>query len=521
MFDLVLNGGTIADGTGAALYRGNVCVKDGKIAAITQEPVTDARQVLDVTGLVVAPGFIDVHTHSDSSYRSKTPLESHLAQGVTTEITGNCGTSSFPGTPAKKEILDEYLISKRGCGCLMSVSDYAEDINNHHPLVNYGALVGHGTLRLAVMGFVNREPDESEMKQMEELLDQEMSRGAFGMSLGLIYPPSAFSAKEELIALAKVIAKYDGILAVHMRNEGPRLFEAVDEVIEIAEKSGVHLQISHLKLMGKPQWGKSDLLLEKLLQAKARALNITCDQYPFLASSTSMNALVPHWAHEGGKEQMVARIEAREGDICEKIGLEMANRGGPDTVLVVSCGKEHRQWQGKFVSQLAEEFGLDPVETVRKVLLETKCSTSCIYFSVNEGDMLNIMSQKFICVASDGSDSTLDPEATQTNRHPRNYATFSQFFQTVREHKLMPVEDAVYKMTGLPAQILGLKDRGILREGMVADIAVFDPEKFGSRSTFLASCARPVGMYHVVVNGQLTIQDGVLTKARAGKALLK
>ena len=521
MFDLVLNGGTIADGTGAALYRANVCVKDGKIAKITTEPVTEAKQVLDVTGLVVSPGFIDPHTHSDNSYLASSPLESHIAQGVTTEITGNCGTSSVPSSPKKKEEVDAYLVSKRGRGALMSVSDYAEDIDAHHPLVNYGALIGHGTLRLAVMGYVNRDPDEEEMRQLEELLDQEMSRGAFGMSLGLIYPPSAFSAKEELIALAKVIAKHDGILAVHMRNEGPRLFEAVDEMIEITEKSGVHLEISHLKLMGVPQWGKSDLLLKKLLDAKARGLNITADQYPFLASSTSMNALVPHWAHEGGKEKMWERIERREGDICQKIAEEMNNRGGPDTVLVVSCGKEHRHWQGKFVSQLAEEFGLDPVETVRKVLLETNCSTSCIYFSMNEGDMLNIMSQKFVCVGSDGSDKTLDPAATKTNLHPRNYSAFSQFFQTVREHKLMPLEDAVFKTTGLPAQILGLKDRGLIREGMAADIAVFDPETFGSQSTFLAPCARPVGMHHVIVNGALTIRDGKLTESRGGVALLK
>jgi len=511
MYDLVLQGGLIVDGTRAEPYKANVCILDGKIAKITGEAVSDAKEVVDVSGLTVTPGFIDIHSHSDSTYLSEKPLESHLAQGVTTQIAGNCGSSKVPAVVKKPEGEPRELFEMK---------DYVLDVNAHNPLMNYGELVGHSALRIAVMGYENRDPNPEEMEKLKALLDRQMAQGAFGMSLGLIYPPSAFSAKEELIELAKVIAKYDGILSVHMRNEGPRLFEAVDEVIEIVEKSGVHLEISHLKLMGKPQWGKAQQLLEKIKGARARGLNITCDQYPFLASSTSMTALLPHWAHAGGKEQMIARVRSKEGNICEEIAKEMGNRGGPDTILVFWVDG-HSQWQGKFISQLAEEFGLSPVDTVIKVLGESGCNAKCIYFCINEGDMLKIMSEKFICVGSDGADKSLDPNATKTIFHPRNYAAFSQFFQTVREHQLMPIQDAVYKMTGLTAQILGIRDRGVLKEGMAADIAVFDAETFGSNSTFLAPCARPTGVHHVIVNGQLTVRDGKLTENRAGKALLK
>jgi len=523
-YDLILTGGLVVDGTRGEPYVANVCIRDGKIACITKDAVTDAAEVVDVSGLAVTPGFIDLHSHSDEAPFSNDVLESKVAQGVTMELTGNCGSSILPALAERLESMVAYVHQKKGKGVnpYLSVTDYVREANEAHRMpINYGALVGHSALRIAVMGFVNRDPDAQEMEQLKALLDREMSRGAFGMSLGLIYPPSAFSSKEELVELAKVIAKYDGIMSVHMRNEGPRIFQAVDEIISIAEASGVHAQISHLKLMGKPQWGKSPELLKKIEDARARGVNITCDQYPFLASSTSMTALVPHWAHEGGAKDMIRRLKNREGDICEAIGKEMANRGGPEAVLVVSTRNYHPEWEGKYVSELAEEFGLNPVDTVLKVLLECDTSVNCIFFSMNKEDMLRIMKRMFISVGSDGNALSLDRTANKTKPHPRNFATFPRFFQIVREEKLMPIQDAVYKMTGLPASIIALRERGRLQEGMVADIAVFDPETFGSEATFLEPRVRPTGMHHVIVNGKFAVRDGVLTAEREGKALLK
>ena len=526
MYDLILAGGTVVDGTRAKPYVANVCIKDGIVADISQEPVQDAKEIVDVTGLIVSPGFVDIHTHSDASPLLDYLTESKLAQGVTTELAGNCGISNLPATPEHIDELNEYFISlletpMRGAKpARMSITDYAADVKEKGTNLNICSLVGHGALRLAVMGFVNRAPSEEEMEQLKALLARELERGAVGMSLGLIYPPSAFSAKEELIELAKVLKEHNGILSVHMRNEGLKVFEAVDEMLEITEKSGVHLQISHLKLMGKPQWGRSDELLKKLEDAKAKGLNITCDQYPFTASSTSLSAVLPHWAHEGGIPGMMHRLETKEGTLCEEMLQKIEERGGAHTILITGTHGYHHEWEGKYVSELAEEFGLSVEDTVLKILMDCKTAVNCVYFCMDEGDMLNIMKQMYICIGSDGYSLSYDPEITKSNPHPRNFATFPQFFQIVREKNLMPVEDAVYKVTGLPAEIIGLKDRGVLKVGNVADITVFDMQTFASRSTFLDSKVRPVGMHHVLINGRFALRDGVSTNANDGAVLL-
>ena len=521
MYDLILSGGLIVDGTRSKPYKANLCIANGKISRITTDPVTDAKEVLDVTGLAIAPGFIDPHSHADDAHLNDYPVESQLAQGVTLEIAGNCGTSVMPATEARMEEMNRYMLQHAKKGAFLSIEDYAARGNAHGSCIHYSSLIGHSNLRMSVMGFVNRDPDAEEMEQLKALLEQEMQRGAFGMSLGLIYPPSAFSSREELVELAKVVAKYDGILAVHMRNEGPRLFEAVDEMLDIAQRSGVHLHISHLKLMGKPQWGKSDQLLQRLDDARAKGIQVTCDQYPFTASSTSLSALVPHWAHEGGAEAMVERLIHDDGTITAAMQQEMDNRGGPEAVLVVTTRNKYPQWEGKNLAQLGAEFDLSPVDAAKKVLIDCQATVSCVYFSMNEADMRNIMKQMFICVGSDGGSISHDPHYTRCVPHPRYFCAFTRFYQTVREHQLMSLEDAVYKTTALPASILGIRDRGLLKEGMVADIAVFDPETIGSAATFLESRVRPVGVHHVIVNGRLALRDGVSTGILAGSVIRK
>lgn len=520
MYDLVLKGGLLYDGTGAKPYRANLCVAGGKIARITGE-LPQAAEILDVTGLAVAPGFIDTHTHSDTSHLDPAPALSQVAQGVTTELAGNCGGSVMPSLPESRDRMNAYLRPRKGRDAFDSVTDYAKATDEQGAVVNCGTLIGHSNLRVAVMGFVNRDPDEAEMEKLEELLDREMARGAFGMSLGLIYPPSAFSKQWELERLARVIQKYDGILAVHMRNEGPRLFEAVEEMLSIARATGVHVHISHLKLMGKPQWGRAGELVQTLLDARAQGLNVTCDQYPFLASSTGMSALVPHWAHEGGYEPMVRRLENKEGDICQSIEKEMDNRGGPGAVMLVNSYGQQPQWEGKTVAELSEMLGLSPVDTVRRVLIGCGGRTFCVYFSMNKADVLDIMDQTFVCVGSDGASLPHDRNLTTYVPHPRYFAAFARFFQTVREEGRMPLEKAVFKTTGLPASILNLRDRGLLKEGLNADITVFDPNTIGSKADFLESRIWPDGVHHVLVNGVPVIRDGQYTGALPGKAVLK
>ena len=527
MYDLVLAGGLVVDGTGGKPCAANVCVKDGLIACVTQEPVTDADAVLDVTGRVVSPGFIDIHTHSDAAPLVGYIMDSKVSQGITTEITGNCGNSCMPSFPERLEELHERSVNALQVPLYgakvgrLSVTDYAADAEAAGILTNFGCLIGHSTLRLAVMGYVNRDPSPEEMEQLKDLLDRELDRGAFGMSLGLIYPPSAFSSKEELVELAKVLKKHDALLTVHMRNEGPRIFEALDEMLDVAEASGVHLQISHLKLMGKPQWGRSDELLRKIEDARARGIDVTCDQYPFTASSTGLTAIIPNWAHEGGIPAMLERLKAPTPELRAGTADKMEERGGAHTILVTSTNSALPDCEGKYLSEIAERFGLDPVDAAFKLLIDADGYAKCVYFCIDEGDMLNIMPKPYVCMGSDGYAFALDPKYTPMNPHPRNFGAFPQFFQTVREHGVMPIETAVYKATGMPASLLGLTDRGYIKEGLAADITVFDPETIENRATYVNSKVLPVGIDYVIVNGQIAMDHNKLTAARGGKILLR
>jgi len=528
MFDLVLKGGIVIDGTRSKPYAADVCIKDGKIAGIVEKFSGESKEVVDISGKVVSPGFIDIHSHSDACPLVDYEPESKLYQGVTSEITGNCGISILPSTPETNDSIADYVynqlelpvgdLSIKG---MHTTKDYAERVNAKGTNINYGVLVGHGTLRGAVMGFVDRDPTDEEMEQLKATLDRELENGAFGMSLGLIYPPSAFCKSDELVELAKVIKKHDAILSVHMRNEGPRLFQAVDEMIDITRRSGVHLQISHLKLMGKPQWGRSQELLDKIETARQEGMNITCDQYPFTATSTSMTALMPHWAHDGGLTALYERVKNPSEELKAAANQEMENRGGPAAVMISSTHHHHPEWEGKTVADLAAEWNIAPVDVVMKVLAECETAVACIYFSINEDDMCRIMQDMRIAIGSDGYGFSYDRSITSTNPHPRSFATFPGFLRIARERKLLSLEDAVYKITGLPADILGIKDRGVLKVGNIADITVFDGENVRDTSTFLDSVKKPEGIDHVIVAGGFAIKNGEATGLNNGKVLLK
>lgn len=528
MYDLVLTGGTIVDGTRAEAYQADVCIKDGKIADIVPNFSGESKKVLDVTGKTVAPGFIDIHSHSDACPLVAYEPESKLYQGVTCEINGNCGISILPSTPETTSSIENYVfnqlelpvgdLSLKGMHTLV---DYANRVSAKGTSINYGQLVGHGTLRGAVMGFVDRDPTPEEMEQLKATLERELRNGAFGMSLGLIYPPSAFCQSWELVELAKVLKKYDAMLTVHMRNEGPRIFQAVDEMIEITRQSGVHLHISHLKLMGKPQWGRSQELLDKIEAARQEGMHITCDQYPYTATSTSMTALMPNWAHDGGIPALIQRVKNPSKELKAAAGQEMENRGGPASVLISSTHGFHPEWDGKTVADLAQELNMAPVDVVIHVLANCEASVACIYFSINEDDMLRIMKDMRISIGSDGYGFSYNREITKTSPHPRSFGTFPGFLRINREKKLMSLEDAVYKITGLPAQTLGVSDRGVIKVGAVADITVFDAETIRDCSTFMDSVQKPEGIEYVIVAGEIALQGGVSTGFKTGGVLLK
>ena len=529
MYDLLLKNGCVVDGSRGKPYHANVCVQDGRIARITSvREIPEAEEVLDVSGLVVAPGFIDIHSHSDACPLVDYEPESKLYQGVTTEIVGNCGTSILPNVPERLAASQEYFFSELELPVgdlrlngLYHLEDYRMAVQDHSCASNYGMLVGHGTLRAAVMGFENRAPSCLELENMKALLAHELESGAFGMSLGLIYPPSAYGTEEELMELSKVLKEHKALLTVHMRNEGPYIFKAVDEMLRIALRSGVHLQISHLKLMGKPQWGRAAELLGKIDSVRQRGANVTCDQYPYTATSTSMSALLPHWAHAGGVREMLQRLRTPTQELREETQTEMENRGGPEAILVSSTHGHHPEWEGNTVAQLAQKLELTPVDAVLYILYQCDAGVACIYFCIDKNDMFCIMRDMHVAVGSDGYSFTYDRSITTTVPHPRSFGTFPRFLRLVREQRLMPLEDAVYKLTGLPAQILGLKDRGVLKEGAMADLTVFDPDSVADQSEYTDSVKQPLGIPYVLVGGTAAIWKGSATGSRTGGVLIR
>lgn len=527
MLDILIKNGLVIDGTGKTGYIADVAVAEGIIAQIAPEIEEAAKLVLDGKGLVVAPGFIDIHTHSDvCCFMEGRRPESKLYQGVTLEITGNCGRSHIPILPEKSKELIPYLKKTWQLPAAKVVLEdydlqgFAEHVNRVPALTNLGVLVGHGTLRANVLGLGMEPAGEKEIGEMCELLDKCMEQGAFGMSLGLIYPPSAYGDIEEFTALAKVIKKHEGILAVHMRNEGNKIFEAVEEMLTVAEKSGVHLQISHLKLMGKPQWGRAEELLGVIKAAQAKGINVTCDQYPYIATNTGLAAVIPKWAHAGGPEAMTKTLAAPTEQLLQEAAKEIDRRGGANCVLVIGPSGVPA-YDGQTLDKVAKDMGESPEMAACKLLVGVSCANiGCCYFSLCEEDMLKIMEQDFVSVGSDGYAYTFDKEAQGNNPHPRSYGTFPRFIQTVREHKLMSLEKAIYKATALNADILGIKGRGRLLPGMAADITLFDAEKIRDISEYTDSLKKPEGIKAVIIDGTLALLEGEIANPAFGKVLL-
>lgn len=526
VYDLIIRNGLVVDGTLAKPFYADVCIRDGKIADISAHTTETAAKEIDARGKVVSPGFLDIHSHSDLAPLAPFRPESMLYQGVTFELCGNCGISILPSTPKTRQSITEYFSSNLQYpfqdiqDSLHTMEDYAACAEKNGAFIHYGMLIGHGTLRGCVMGFDNRKPTRDELDKMKLRLDQELSMGAFGMSLGLIYPPSAFAEAEELEELAGVVRKHNGILSVHIRNEGARVFESVQEMLEIAEHSGVRLEISHLKIMTKSLWGQSEKLLALIDDARNRGIDVSCDQYPFHVSSTSLTAVVPKWAHSGGIEALQARIEQPEQRLREDIAAEMESRGGADCILIASTHGRKPEWEGQTIAQLARQLDSDEVETVLTVLRVCHCGVNCNYFSQNETDMLRIIGRQDIAVGSDGYDFSYDRRiTTDAAPHPRSFCTFPHALELLREHKLLALEEAVYKMTGLPAKILGIADRGTLKVGQAADITIFDATIIGQSGDFMHPFSKPKGIETVIVAGEIALSNGEITNSRQGTIL--
>jgi N-acyl-D-aspartate/D-glutamate deacylase len=487
--DVVLRGGTIVDGSGGEPYQGDVAVRGDRIVGVGELEIGSARQTIDCKGLVICPGFIDLHNHSDHSILTPETRDSrcYLTQGCTTLVTGNCGG----GRGDVGKFYDE--LAADGVG------------------INIAHLAPHGSLRDQVMGKVRRAPTDEELRQMQRLVDAAMQEGAWGMSTGLQYVPGAYANTDELVAIATVVSKHGGIYASHIRDESDELIESIEEVLEIARRANLHCHISHLKSSKARNWGKIRAAAHVIEQARQDGLRITADQYPYTASSTSMMAmLLPDEEREGGEQKTAERLNdpAERARVRPMVAKAIEERGQ----LMIASFSKKPEWVGKTISDVAEKEGREPADIGLELLSDAKAQG--VNFGMDEADVRFAMTLPWVATASDGSAKIDDG----TRPHPRSYGTFSRKIgrYAIRE-KVLPMTAAIRSATGLPADILVMQDRGYMREGLVADIVVFDPDELQDRATYEKPFEMSVGVQWLLVNGKIAIADGAPQDVLAGR----
>jgi len=511
MFDLIIKNATLIDGSGAPKQRGDLAVSGDRIARVGGVIKRDATEVIDGEGLVLSPGFIDIHTHSDRTLMNLPEAESRILQGITTEIGGNCG--SCP-------LLSRSTAAATGSPSWSSLEEYFLALEQKGISVNFGTYVGHGSVRTAVVGHERRLATPDEINSMKLLVDEAMQQGAFGISTGLIYPPSSFADLNELIEVAKAIAPYHGIFETHLRSEdGTQMMTSLSEAYAVGKGAKVPVQIAHLKFFGRPSWGVTvHAALASLEKAQADGVDITCDQYPYTASSSGLSTLVQQWAHDGGKAKLVERLQNPEtrarirAEILEFIADNEAEWS--DYLLVKFPSGNNARFEGKTLQEIAAILGKEPVDTAIDLLVEEKGDITRILFSIGEEDIEQIMKHRLVMIGSDGN---TDNVGTPGIAHPRSFGAFARVLgHYCRDRGVLPIETAIHKMTGFPSWRLRLPDRGLLRPGFRADLVLFDPQRISDVATYTQPKQGSIGISRVYVNGVLTAKDDKHTGAKAG-----
>jgi N-acyl-D-amino-acid deacylase len=529
MYSYLFRGASLVDGTGSPPCRADVAVAGGRIAAVGPDLDGSAQRVVDAEGLVICPGFIDIHGHSDMTLFRHPLLESKAFQGVTTEVIGNCGLGLFPVRAGGERELADYLrlhdFSLPDGGITWSdFAEYAGRVARDGLGINVAPLAGHAPLRVAAMGMDDRPPEAAEMERMAALLTEALEQGAWGMSTGLIYPPGSYAATRELIALARILARHGALYTSHIRSEGEDLASALDEAIAIGVQSGVRVQVSHLKAMGGSNRGRAGALLERLAAARSSGVDIGADQYPYSASATTLTAVVPQRAHAGGATAMLGRLAdpCLRAELEAEIGREMARREGAAGIMVTGCrSAQNRQLSGETVAAIAGRWGCPPEAAVVRLILEEEGNVGAIFFSMADEDVATVLADPLVAVGSDGHALNAAEDGMEPT-HPRSYGTFPRVLgRYVRDERLLSLATAIHKMTALPASRLGFPDRGIIAPGYVADLVLFDPATVADRATYADPHRYAAGIVHSLVGGQPVIWDGRLTGERPGRVLRK
>lgn len=511
---VVLRGGTIVDGTGATPVRADVAIVGDRITAVGEVAVGDAR-VIDVSGLHLSPGFIDMHSHSDQSILACPTADSRVYQGITTECTGNCGSSAAPKALLRGDESDGG----------QSLREYAAALEEIGISLNHAPLIGQGSLRANRIGLVDRPLSEAEQRDVSRELKQAMRAGAFGLSTGLEYSPGRFTPAEEIHELARIVKRGGGLYASHIRNEEARLIPAIEEVIAVGRATGVRVQVSHLKAAGKPNWPQMERAIALIEAARAEGVDVMADAYPYMAYSTGLSIFLPDWAINGGIEATRARLQSPtdRARLREEVAPRvMSDPGDYDLVVISSVSsKGDAACVGKDLREIAAMRSIEPIEAVLALLEENDGEVSFVGHGMSEENVARVLAHPLVMIGSDGfAMRAPEPGKATTQPHPRSYGAYPRVLgYYVRERGVLDLPTAIRKMTSLPAERLGLRDRGRIVVGMKADLVAFDTKTVGERSTFAAPHQYPTGIEHVFVNGVAVIENGKHTGARPGRAL--
>jgi N-acyl-D-amino-acid deacylase len=528
MLDILIQNGEIVDGTNTPSYRADIGIEGDRIVDMGALKGAAAKTVVDATGRVVVPGFIDMHSHADLSLPAAPEGASLVHQGITTVVTGQCGMSPAPLTREHRRdtLITLNTLVPPGASMpwdeMSSFSGFLDYVERIRTSVNIVPLVGQGMIRAAVVGYGADPPTKEQMGRMQGLVHEAMDSGAFGISTGLIYPPGAFASTEELIEVVRSAGERNGLYFSHVRDEAGNLIEAYEEAIEIGRKAGAAVQISHFKAAGRDNWDKAALALELIDRARSEGLDVTADMYPYLAGSTHLGALLPRWAIEGGvpgvlkrlilpweRKKIIKAMKAGAGGVIENIEW--------DQILI--CKSRKKEYVGHYVSELAAQEGKDPYTWTLDALLKTLGNILMIVFLMGE-DNVRMQLQHPEMIGTDGLGLAVEGPMASGMLHPRCFGTYPRIFgQYVREEGILSLEEASWKASGLPAQKLGLVDRGVIKKGHRADLIVFDPATIKDRSTYKVPLQYPSGIDYVLVNGEIVIKQGEQTSARPGKVI--
>lgn len=528
-FDVLIKNGRIVDGSGRAAYNADIGIKGQRIVRIGSLSTATAAKTIDARGLVVAPGFIDMLGQSETYLLIDPRGMSKVMQGVTTEITGE-GESIAPINEGQIKEQADFLKRFNLTIDWRTLDQYFKRLEKQGTGLNLGTFVGATQIREFVIGYDNRAPTPAELETMKKLVADAMREGALGLSTSLQYIPARFATTDEIVELAKVARQFGGIYATHQRSEANALDKSLDEVFDIARRAQIPVEIWHLKTAYQKNWGRMPEILKRIQLARASGLDITADIYPYIAGSTSLSASLPPWAQEGGNEKMLQRLrdpatrERIKKDISEEQkdweNIYLGSGRASGVLIGAVVNRELESLQGKRVSEIAVEQKKDPVDVLFDLILADHAQTGAIYFMMSEDDMRAAMQSPFVSFCTDSGARAADGPLAGSKSHPRGWGSYPRILgRYVREEKLLSLESAIHKMSGAPALRVGLKDRGLLREGMFADITVFNPATVLDRATFESPNQYPVGIEYVLVNGQVSVDKGVRTPTLAGQVI--